>query len=174
MPVSFSNDSNDIREKLISRVLNFNPKDLYDRINDLGCLDPYLRHPKVSLSIIFPKQGRFCSCGCGIELKGRQTRWSNKQCSDFAVNIFNIINGRVETIKFFRSKIIGGLKCEKCGESEHFFAHDLDHIIPVAHGGGGGWISNYQILCKKCHREKTNNDFGFKLKDKQQLKMHND
>lgn len=31
----------------------------------------------------------------------------------------------------------------------------LDHIIPVHKGGGGCWLSNYQLLCETCHREKT-------------------
>lgn len=38
----------------------------------------------------------------------------------------------------------------------------VDHIFPVKLGGGGGWLSNYQLLCHKCHVEKTNEDFGWK------------
>lgn len=32
---------------------------------------------------------------------------------------------------------------------------DADHILEVAEGGGLSDLSNYQTLCKKCHRKKT-------------------
>ncbi len=32
---------------------------------------------------------------------------------------------------------------------------DADHILPVAQGGGGCDLDNFQTLCVWCHREKT-------------------
>jgi 5-methylcytosine-specific restriction endonuclease McrA len=32
---------------------------------------------------------------------------------------------------------------------------EIDHIHEVADGGGGMGMSNYQALCKPCHRFKT-------------------
>lgn len=31
----------------------------------------------------------------------------------------------------------------------------LDHTLPVKKGGGGCWLSNYQLLCEECHKIKT-------------------
>lgn len=32
---------------------------------------------------------------------------------------------------------------------------DADHVVPVAQGGGGCGLDNYQTLCVWCHRDKT-------------------
>lgn len=32
---------------------------------------------------------------------------------------------------------------------------DLDHIVPVAEGGGALGMDNLQVLCRPCHRAKT-------------------
>ncbi|MGY5131265.1 HNH endonuclease [Streptomyces nigrescens] len=36
---------------------------------------------------------------------------------------------------------------------------DIDHIIPLAKGGEDV-DSNVQVLCKACHKRKTNMDFN--------------
>jgi 5-methylcytosine-specific restriction endonuclease McrA len=51
-------------------------------------------------------------------------------------------------------------KCNHCGAEDCIL--DLDHKTPVKFSGGGKWLDNYQYLCKKCHRIKTNSDFGWK------------
>ncbi len=38
---------------------------------------------------------------------------------------------------------------------------DVDHIIPLAKGGEDV-AGNVQPLCKRCHRHKTAEDFGYK------------
>lgn len=38
---------------------------------------------------------------------------------------------------------------------------DIDHIIPLSRGGEDV-DSNVQVLCKLCHKLKTNSDFGHK------------
>lgn len=60
-----------------------------------------------------------------------------------------------------------GLKCKKChieNKNPSFF--DIDHIIPVRHGGRGrrysmSQINNYMVLCPNCHRIKTLEENGF-------------
>ncbi len=37
--------------------------------------------------------------------------------------------------------------------SEHYW--EMDHIFPVAHGGGSCGLENLQTLCIPCHRAKT-------------------
>jgi 5-methylcytosine-specific restriction endonuclease McrA len=79
----------------------------------------------------------------------------------FAADVYRIIYGQPDTIKLYLKKY-HGYKC-KCGRVRKMKA---DHIIPVKHGGGGCWLSNYQFLCHACHVHKTNEDFGWKMADK--------
>lgn len=144
------------------RVFFFDPTPLYERINEARLLNPYQRQCTVSISFLFPQIEKKCACGCGKELTGRQKRWASKECNDFAYAVFAIISGYTNTLRQYRNLFIGGYKCEVCGEPELYEPVELDHIYPVKFGGGGGWLSNYQFKCKKCHREKTNKDFGFK------------
>ena len=144
------------------RVFFFDPTSVYERINELNLLNPYQRHCSVSMMHLFHNIENKCACGCNQELSGRQKRWASKECSVFAVYVFDIIAGRQQTLRKLRSLFVGGLHCEVCGIQGYDVSLELDHIIPVKHGGGGGWLSNYQFKCKKCHREKTNMDFGFK------------
>lgn len=150
----------------VKRVLFFDPSLIYNKINDRGLRNPFLRISSVSITSIFSKiEGGFCSCGCGIELSGRKSRWASDSCKLFANAIFNIIAGNTQTLRLYRSRLIGGIKCEVCGVQDDLGNPiELDHLYPVKFGGGGGWISNYQFKCRRCHREKTNNDFGFKSK----------
>lgn len=42
--------------------------------------------------------------------------------------------------------------CQCCGNSENL---EFDHIMPYSCGGGGN-VSNIQLLCLKCNRSKSN------------------
>jgi 5-methylcytosine-specific restriction endonuclease McrA len=106
---------------------------------------------------MFPKVDGMCSCGCGKPLTGKQKRWASEPCNTFATDIYFIICGYQGTVERFMLRYLGH-KCS-CGE---IYGLELDHIVPVKHGGGGCWLNNYQWLCAKCHRLKTNKDFGFK------------
>lgn len=147
---------------IVKRVFFFDPTPLYERINEANKLNPYQRQCTVSMTFLFQNNDNKCACGCGVELIGRRKRWASKECSDFSYNVFAIISGYTNTLRAFRSAYIGGYRCEVCNEPEIYEPVELDHIYPVKFGGGGGWLSNYQFKCKKCHREKTNKDFGFK------------
>lgn len=47
-------------------------------------------------------------------------------------------------------------QCVKCGDEEELSIH---HIIPLSHGGINT-ESNYALLCKVCHKEAHNGNFG--------------
>jgi hypothetical protein len=146
----------------IIRVFQFNPNGIYNRINDAHILNPYQRQCTVSINFIFPKIEKECSCGCGKKLEGRQRRWASDECSSFANAVFSIISGYANSLRVYRRLYVGDYRCEVCGDKPDLEPVELDHLHPVKFGGGGGWLSNYQFKCRKCHRHKTNKDFGFK------------
>ncbi len=149
------------------RVLQFDPKVLpTDKIY------PYNRFHSLAVRYFFPNVEDLCGCGCGLKLTGRQKQWATNDCSFFAWDIRNIICGRLDTIQRYM-RIYNGWVCSKCGGEDK--GHDMgangtvswikiDHIIPVKLGGGGCWLSNYQLLCHDCHIGKTNKDFNWKQK----------
>ncbi|MBS1623853.1 MAG: HNH endonuclease [Bacteroidetes bacterium] len=139
------------------RVLFLDPAEIYTRIQ----VQPYARHQRpehIGLKVMFPKRDdRTCSCGCGHTLGPRRHRWASDDCAAFAADIYAIIYGQRDTIRFYL-KHYSGYRCQ-CGRVRRM---KVDHIIPVKHGGGGCWLSNYQFLCHACHVAKTNTDFGWK------------
>ena len=51
--------------------------------------------------------------------------------------------------------------CAHClAEGRTVAAVELDHVVPLAQGGGLMDRSNVQGLCERCHRRKTGRDFG--------------
>ena len=44
--------------------------------------------------------------------------------------------------------------CARCHRHLHPVSIEVDHIVPLA-DGGGDFAFNIQILCKSCHRKKT-------------------
>ena len=44
-------------------------------------------------------------------------------------------------------------KCNACGEDFKIWNLEIDHVIPVAKGGGD-YYENYQLLCSSCNRIK--------------------
>lgn len=52
--------------------------------------------------------------------------------------------------------------CAHCEQAGRFTpAVELDHIVPIAHGGTDDW-SNLQGLCVECHRVKSAKESGKK------------
>ena len=146
----------------IKRVLFFDPTEIYNRINsEFDSFNPFSRHPYITVGFLFPTIENLCACGCGKELTGRRKRYATDSCGQFVTRIYFILTGRKNTISNLLGKYNGGQKVCKCGSGLDI---ELDHLHSVAFGGGGGWLSNYEFKCKKCHREKTNSDFGFKTK----------
>jgi len=141
---------------VLRRIYETDPSIFYARITSF---DIYARHYAVPISVLFPPIEGLCSCGCGKELSGRRRRWATNDCSKYAQRVSDFIYGNVGILRFYRAKYIGGKFCEECGSVESL---ELDHVVGIAHGGGGGWLSNYRLLCKSCHRKKTNADFGWK------------
>lgn len=149
------------------RILSFDPTPVYDRISNL--IDPYTRtQAMVQIDDIFPSPiGKVCACGCGHKLTGRQTRYASEACGEWCSDISGIIRGHSGTVNlFFRqyNRIIHGFSdfCIRCESTDQ--ETFVDHIVPVKYGGGGCWLSNYQLLCHRCHRIKTCQDFGLKKK----------
>jgi hypothetical protein len=137
------------------RVLFFDPAFIYQS----HPVDVFSRaQKKLGFPLLFPQsQPGICACGCGKELTGRQRRWASKECTEFALNVWRIIDGQVDTIKHFVNLYNKGTRrCQSCGKGRMRF--ELDHLVPVHAGGGGCWLNNYQRLCKACHRNKTNQD----------------
>lgn len=143
-----------LKHEYQSRVMFLDPSIFYER----QYVNPKSRFNfNVSLTTLFPKIKGICSCGCGRQLEGRRTRWSSDECSYFAFDVFAIISGRPETIKWYVGKY-HGQKCCKCGSTCDL---ELEHTIPVKHGGGSCWLNNYTLMCKRCHKKKTKQDFGW-------------
>lgn len=118
-------------------------------------LDPFSRRqPKLQFTDLYPQKGDgLCACGCGLELKGRQTRWATKACTDKASEFFSIIKGDSQAIRSALYRRDQGV-CADCGiQSRGYW--DADHIVPVHRGGGGCGLDNFQTLCPGCHKEKT-------------------
>lgn len=151
------------------RVLWYDVEALYGRIGHL--INPTARHQGLAVEQIFVPPDRsagVCACGCSTvpatySKPGAATtlhyRWATSVCSEVAGDVTSIINNYWGRAGFYTTVYAGTYKCSMCPETHML---DLDHIVPVKHGGGGSWLSNYQWLCKKCHREKTNKDFNHK------------
>ena len=56
-----------------------------------------------------------------------------------------------------------GGKCKKCGRSAN--PGQVDHIINVARGGKNE-MSNYQLLCKRCHDIKSKREAKYGRENK--------
>jgi 5-methylcytosine-specific restriction endonuclease McrA len=151
------------RKPHYERVMFFDPTELYKRIK----IDKHKRKQSISMENLFPPndQNR-CRCGCDKELSGRRTSWASTDCSRFATDIQAIISGQSKVIKNYLI-IYHNWQCIACNVMTDI---EIDHITGVKHGGGGCWLSNYQLLCNTHHRAKTNKDFGYRKTVKKRVK----
>lgn len=153
---------------VISRIIAYDPAQAYERIAETA--NPLQRiqtRREIGLHQLFPKKkDGFCDCGCGIALKGRQTRWADIACADFAWHVYAIIAGRRTEIKRCL-KAYYGRRCGDCGKAPVRYKAsngrmrsglEFDHIVPVHCGGGACWLSNFRPLCTECHKAKTQLD----------------
>lgn len=151
----------------IDKILLVDPEVYYTRFT----VNTFTRSQKVGFAELFPPLAPLCSCGCGVELKGRQTRWSKTSCAWLPSKIFDTIQGNLQTVYAIIVRR-DGAKCRKCEKTEEELIRDLggkvftrynrmlavDHILAVCNGGGGCWLDNYQLLCDACHNIKTQED----------------
>lgn len=158
------------RVELIKRVVFYDPSEVYARLGDK--LDPYKRHPGLSVEQCFPKIEGKCACGCdkvpAIRPGADRKKWASDDCYSFASNVISIINNYFQKPQWFTTLYYG----KKCIQCESTNALELDHIIGVKQGGGGCWLSNYRWLCRTCHVDKTNQTFKKKqYKETTQIKI---
>lgn len=145
----------------MKRLAQFDPTEAYKRIDAANAINPFSRYNSVRIGLLFPKnQEGLCACGCGTKLTGRQTVWAGKDCQQLPLNVQTVISGHSHILTVCR--LIFSKKCVVCDCDEEKETHELDHKYPVKFGGAGGWLTNYEWKCKKCHRDKTNRDFNFK------------
>lgn len=157
--------------EVYNRLYAYNPAPVYECVAHL--LDAKMRVQKnFSKGVMFPnEQTGVCACGCGQPVQkyksGHYRDYHSNACSEFTYKVWAIIMGY---INWFERVVYlyHGPMCARCGEKE---GTDLDHIIPVKHGGGACWISNFQYLCFDCHRIKTQEDFNWKYAERKQIKL---
>lgn len=134
------------------KVLFFDPTEIYERLGNK--IDHYKRTQSSGLGIaeFFPdRTDGLCACGCG---RPARKRWATDMCSEWCWQVRRIIcYGTAEARMFV--EMYYGEKCVDCEER----GCDIDHILPVKHGGGGCWLSNFVPRCPTCHKDKTNRDF---------------
>lgn len=158
--------------ELVNRVLTFDPDPIYQRMGDK--ISPFKRVQSLFMWDLFEfREDGICACGCEQKLSGRRKRYDSEDCSRFCNIIYCIITGRMETIRHYLQYVYE-FRCCECSKTEREVERihkddwrtpiELEHILPVKHGGGGCWLSNYKFMCYVCHRGKTNKDFGFKSK----------
>jgi len=145
----------------IRRIILFDPSELYQRIT----IDKYKRWQSLSMSM-WPNIPGLCACGCGTKLTGRKTRWADEDHGRVKYNIMRIINGDSAFIRQIMQYYLPD-ECAKCKRQPYLLDKTwsngihVDHIIPVAEGGAGCWLGNYQFLCHVCNLQK-----GKRLHDK--------
>lgn len=152
--------------KRYHRILSTDPSIFYELSQDV--LKPFKRNNIIWRENIFPtKESGVCRCGCSQKVKGRRKSWATEECVRFVNQVTCILIGKSEFIRNVIAELYGN-KCCKCGgdwqtlrrpnENDWRTVLELDHILPVHQGGGGSWLSNYQLLCFKCHKEKSKLD----------------
>lgn len=93
---------------------------------------------------------------CNGMLKGKQKLWDSVECK---MKYYATCGYYVKYIvyEFNMKKNNGIAKCNMCNKVVEYEECNADHIVPLSLGGTND-IENFQLLCLKCHREKTNND----------------
>jgi 5-methylcytosine-specific restriction endonuclease McrA len=140
----------------LQQVLDYDAGPLLTRLTDRGLIRPSKRFQEISIDDIpDPQPEGLCRCGCGRSVAGTNRKWYEARCRYFADTVAEVIRGRPRLI--YKLLVIRhGDKCANCGVPSAIAKLEVDHIHPVANGGGGRWLENYQLLCTGCHRAKTN------------------
>jgi 5-methylcytosine-specific restriction endonuclease McrA len=122
---------------------------------DRASAEPRARYRRgLVFSSVYPyRSDRRCRCGCGEVVPKRRRFWASTECSTRAVRRFRILKGDSRAIRDALYERDQGV-CAGCRKQRRR-AWEADHIVPVAHGGAGCDLTNFQTLCRKCHRAKT-------------------
>jgi 5-methylcytosine-specific restriction protein A len=89
--------------------------------------------------------------------------FKNESLSSLAIKMFGLFNTKSNIVKRMNIKKSIKIellneqdrKCKKCKIDIECPKYEVDHIIRLADGGSNE-IDNLQILCKECHKAKTN------------------
>lgn len=106
----------------------------------------------LTLTDLYPIVEGLCACGCGNSLLSKRKKWYSETCRNAAYINFAIIKGDTSVIRRELFLVDGGA-CRYCGLVTDDW--EADHIQSVFNGGGACSFSNFQTLCKDCHKEKT-------------------
>lgn len=148
--------------KRFHRILSTDPTLFYQMADEF--LSPFKRNNWILREHIFPPvESGLCRCGCGQKVTGRRKSWATEECTIYINQVIAILIGKSDFIRRLIEALYGQ-KCCKCyatwktlsrpNENDWRTILGLDHILPVHQGGGGCWLSNYQLLCFVCHKEK--------------------
>ena len=92
-------------------------------------------------------------CWCGEKLTGRQRRYCSRTCARAVTN-----NHRWTNAKHTAKTLATWFQCAAC--NGFFRQVEVNHIVPCKgkHGAWGCWhhATNLEVLCKPCHKIKTN------------------
>jgi len=129
--------------------------------------DCIIQHPKInnyqryqnnySITDMFPAVSGKCGY-CEAELTGRKRRWCSEECNSTALNLWWVVKGNTQIVRFLLYDENDKIYCRGCGLDLYLETWHADHIIPVHKGGGGCTIDNFQPLYVHCHKEKTKLD----------------
>lgn len=109
----------------------------------------------LEFKLVFPfRDDGKCRCGCGGKVVPPKRHWSSPECSEQAVRYFRILKGDSREIRRALYRRDRG-KCAGCRRRCRRSEWEADHVLPVAHGGAGCDLANFQTLCRECHRAKT-------------------
>jgi 5-methylcytosine-specific restriction endonuclease McrA len=145
--------------ELQKRILLYDAAPLVERLLLKGRINPQKRYQSIGVDhILLPVSVGLCACGCGQAVVPPKRKWATKECWAFPYTVLDILRGDTELIARYL-RLLHGHVCAHCKQSHDSRGFtlelDCDHIVPVAEGGAGRWLDNYQLLCKSCHKLKT-------------------
>ena len=144
-----------------------------DELRARGLIDVHARYQqKLKTTHVFPlRDDRMCGCGCGRTLPSNRWRWASNECNWAAQRMMSVLHSHGPPI----ARILAdrdGERCAHCGaepeepewsddwrerarQKREQLKLEADHIVEVVDGGGGRDLSNFQLLCRPCHVQKT-------------------
>jgi len=144
----------------------------WENLKAENTLGHFQRNHNTSMGVAFPVlENKMCGCGCGGKIVPPKRRWAGEHCGRLAYIVTGAIGYPRQA--YWLLAALMGHKCAHCGVAARKYGEydykefDVDHIIEVKAGGGGCWIDNLQLLCRKCHTKKTS---GFATRRAKQRK----